>query len=473
METEFDVIVIGAGPAGEVLAGRVAERRDMSVAIVERELVGGECSFYACMPSKALLRPAEVLAEVARVPGAAEAAGGPLDVAAVLRRRDEIVGHLRDDRQLPWLEERGVELIRGHARLEGERRVRVGADTLMAREAVVIAVGSGALVPPIPGLAEAAAWSNREITTAGKAPESLVVLGGGVVGVEMAQAWSSLGTQVTVIEAMDGLLPREEPFAGEELRAALEEHDIEVRVGARAAVVGRAGDGYAVRLESGEVVGGERLLVAVGRRPLTADLGLEAVGLEPGRYLEVDDALRVGGREWLYAVGDVNGRSLLTHSGKYQARVAADNILGSDRIAVADGAGAPRVVFTDPQVAAVGHTLQTALAAEIAAEAIDLPTAGTAGASFHGRGAPGTTRFVLDREREVLVGVTFVGPEVADLLHAATIAIAAEVPIASLADAVPAFPTRSELWLKFIEAHERERLAPPRGAQLVGAGGPA
>jgi pyruvate/2-oxoglutarate dehydrogenase complex dihydrolipoamide dehydrogenase (E3) component len=457
MEREFDVVVIGAGPAGEVAAGRLAERGGKRVAIVESHLVGGECSFYACMPSKALLRPQEVLAEAARVPGAAEAVSGQVDAGAVLRRRDRIVNDLDDGNQLPWLEARNIEVVRGHGRLDGERRVRVGDDLLIAREAVVIAVGSGAAMPPIPGLAEAGAWSNREITTSQEIPRSLIVVGGGVVGVEMAQAWHSLGSEVTVIEALERLLPREEPFAGAELEAAFAARGIDVHTGARAARVNREDAGVSVELEDGARIVGERLLVAVGRKPLTMDLGLETVGLAPGRYVEVDARLRVPGLGWLYAVGDANGRSLLTHSGKYQARLAADHILGEEVGARGDGAGAPRVVFTDPGVAAVGHTLAAADEAGIAAQAIDLPTGGTAGASFHGRGTRGTSRFVVDLERELLVGATFVGPEVADLLQAATVAVVGRVPLHTLAHAIAPFPARSELWLKFIEAYEQRR----------------
>ncbi|MGH2743834.1 MAG: dihydrolipoyl dehydrogenase family protein, partial [Thermoleophilaceae bacterium] len=326
MEREFDVVVIGAGPAGEIAAGRLAGRGGKRVAIVEGHLVGGECSFYACMPSKALLRPQEVLAEAARVPGAAEAVSGQVDADAALRRRDRIVNGLDDANQLPWLEARNIELVRGHGRLDGERRVRVCGDLLIAREAVVVAVGSGAAMPPIPGLAEAGAWSNREITTTNEIPHSLIVLGGGVVGVEMAQAWHSLGSEVTVIEALERLLPREEPFAGAELEEAFKARGIDVHTGANAARVTRVDSGITVELEDGVRIAGEQLLVAVGREPLTGDLGLETVGLEPGRYLEVDERLRVRGLDWLYAVGDVNGRSLLTHSGKYQARLAADHI---------------------------------------------------------------------------------------------------------------------------------------------------
>ncbi len=453
VEREFDVVVVGAGPAGEVAAGRLAER-GRRVALVERELVGGECSFYACMPSKALLRPGELLAEARRVPGVAEAVAGELDSAAVLARRDEVIHGLDDSEQLPWVQEKGIELVRGRARLEGERRVRVDDDVLLARQAVVVAVGSGALMPPIPGLAESAAWSNREITTAGSVPESLVVLGGGVVGVEMAQAWSTLGSRVTVVEALERLVAREEPIAGDELRSALREAGVEVLTGMRATEVSRRQNQVTVRLENGDAVIGERLLVAIGRKPHTAELGLETIGLEEDGYIKVDDGMGVPGHDWLYAIGDVNGRSLLTHAGKYQGRIAADNILGTEALARGDGPQSPRVIFTDPQIAAVGVTLADAREQGLPVEAIDIPTSGSAGASFYGRGTPGTTRFVVDVRREVLIGATFVGFEIADFLHAATIAVVGEVPLRSLAHAVASFPTRSELWLNLIEAYE-------------------
>ena len=459
-ERTFDAIVLGAGPAGEVAAGRLADG-GLSVAVVEPHLIGGECSFYACMPSKALLRPGELLAEARRVPGAAEAVAGGIDATAVLDRRDEVVHDLDDSGQLPWLEEKGIELLRGSGRIEGERRVRVGDDVLTANRAVVVATGSAAALPPIDGLAEAKPWTNREGTTAKAVPARLAVLGGGVAGVELAQAWRSLGSQVTILERSDRLLEREEPFAGEQVADSLRALGVDVRLDAAVTAVRAGGGEVVVEVEGEPSVTADELLVATGRRPRTDDIGLDSVGLEPGKSIEVDDRMRaIGvatrsgtGGDWLYAIGDVNGRALLTHVGKYQARAAADTILGKDAVVSADGAGSPRVIFTEPQVAAVGHTLASAREAGLNVRAVDVATEGNAGGSFVGRDAPGTCRIVVDEDRRTIVGATFTGVEVAESLHAATIAVVGEVPLDRLWHAVPSFPTRSELWLNLLEEY--------------------
>jgi dihydrolipoamide dehydrogenase len=467
---EFDVVVVGAGPTGENLAER-AHAGGLSVAIVEAELVGGECSYWACMPSKALLRPAAALADARRLPGAREAVSGRLDAAAVLRSRDGFAAHWKDGGQAGWLESAGAVLVRGHGRLDGPKRVSVrtpdgGQRVLTARHAVAVCTGTRAALPDLPGLAEARPWTSREATSSAQVPPRLAIVGGGVVACEMATAWRALGSEVVQLVRGPRLLPRMEPFAGELVAESLRESGVDVRFGASVTAVRRDGS-LMLTLEGGETVAADEVLFATGRMPATSDLGLETIGLEPGRPVEVDSTgLAVGVQGgWLYAAGDVNGRALLTHQGKYQGRVfggvIADRAAGRPlettdwgrSVATADERAVPQVVFTDPEAVSVGLTLWEANRDGRRVRAVDYDLGGLAGAALHADGYRGRARAVVDLDRETLLGATFVGAGVAELLHSATIAVTAEVPLSRLWHAVPSFPTLSEVWLRLLETY--------------------
>ncbi|MEU5903065.1 NAD(P)/FAD-dependent oxidoreductase [Micromonospora sp. NPDC047527] len=469
---EYDVVVIGAGPVGENVADRVV-KGGLTAAIVERELVGGECSYWACMPTKALLRSASALRAARQLPGAREAVTGDLDAAAVLSRRDSFASHWQDDGQVSWLESAGIALHRGHGRISSERVVEVtGVDgvttTLTARHAVVVATGSSALLPDIPGLREAAPWTSREAASAASVPRRLAIIGGGVVATEMATAFAALGSSVTVL-ARDSVLPSVEPFAGELVTESLREAGVSVRPGAEAVSVNRDDSG-AVQIVTadGDRVEADEVLVAIGRTPNTQDIGLDGIGLTPGAWLAVDDTLRVvGGGEWLYAAGDVNRRVLLTHQGKYQARAVGDVIVARAKgatvedgrwgrhVATADERAVPQVIFTDPEIASVGLTASAAEAAGLRIRVVDYDLGAVAGSSLHADGYKGHARMVVDEDRKVIVGFTLAGPDVAELIHAATIAIVGEVPLDRLWHAVPAYPTVSEVWLRLLETYGR------------------
>lgn len=469
---EYDLIVIGAGPVGENVADR-AVRGGLSVVIVESELVGGECSYWACMPSKALLRPAAALRAARDVSGSREAVTGDLDVAAILARRDSIAHEWNDSGQVSWLEGAGIDLVRGHGELSGERVVTVtdadgGVSELKARHAVAVCTGTAALLPDIPGLVDASPWTSREATSVQTIPDSIVILGAGVVASELATAFTALGSAVTII-ARSGLLGRMEPFAGEAVTKALQDAGATVRLGVDVDRVDRdASDAeVVVTLIDGSEVRAAEILVATGRVPRTGDIGLDAIGLEPGSWLEVDDTMLVDGFAWLYAVGDVNHRALLTHQGKYQARAAGDVIAAraagapvddapwGKHVATADHDAVPQVTFTDPEVASVGFTEASAREAGRSIRVLDYDLSWVAGASTHADDYKGQARAIVDEDRGVLIGATFVGADVAELLHSAMIAIVGEVPIARLWHAVPSYPTISEVWLRWLEEYGR------------------
>ncbi len=471
-EREYDLIVIGAGPVGENVADH-AVQAGLTAVIVESELVGGECSYWACMPSKALLRSAAALRAARDVDGAKQAVTGDLDVAAVLRRRDTMTSNYDDSGQVQWLQGAGIDLVRGHGTLTGEKTVRVTAadgttTDLVARHAVAVCTGSAALLPDIPGLADISPWTSREATAVEQIPASLAIIGGGVVGAEMATAFQSLGSEVTII-ARSGLLGGNEPFAGELVTDSLRERGVTVKTGADTTSARRDDDGRAtLELSDGTTVTADEVLVAIGRTPRTQDLGLDAVGLKPGTWLEVDDTLLVRGFHWLYAVGDVNHRALLTHQGKYQARAAGDVIAARAKgdeiddapwgahVATADHDAVPQVTFTDPEVASVGLTAKKADEKGLNVKVVDYDLASIAGSSEQSDAYVGKARAIVDLDRGVLVGATFVGPDIAELLHSATIAIVGEVPVKRLWHAVPSYPTVSEVWLRLLETLGRD-----------------
>lgn len=483
----FDVIVIGAGPVGENAADRAA-RSGLSVAVVEHELVGGECSYWACMPSKALLRPGAVLAAARAVPGAAQALTGELDVHATLAGRDEFAAHWDDAAQVQWLADAGLHLVRGHASLGGPRQVRISGDdgeqVLHARHAVLVATGSAAVIPGIPGLTQVRAWTSREVTALRQVPESLAVIGGGVIGTEMATALADLGCAVTLLVRGDQLLSGVEPFAGAAVLESLRSMGVQVHLNTSVTSATRDDDGVLLRTDHGEQVRATEVLVATGRRPRSTGLGLESVGLTEGEALTTEPTGLVQGVDggWLFAAGDVTGATHTTHHGKYAARVAGDVIAArfgadhghdggiapgskandgggdrwSDLRADAIGVAEAQVVFTRPEVAAVGYTTQQAAEHGLPVRTVGVDLASVAGAGLTGQGqhtdhGPGGATLVIDEAEQTIVGATFVGPGAAELLHAATIAVVGQVPLTRLWHAVPAFPTVSEVWLRLLE----------------------